>query len=89
VPDPTPKKKSDTAENELKSLCRAFTKANVQTLGGYATGEQTDPDIKIRAIGMLFDRGYGKPKQDNTHELTGEVRVVLRQMLEDEDGDAS
>lgn len=85
MPDGTPKKKSDTAENELKSLCRSFTKSSVQTLGGYATSETIEPDIKLRAIGMLFDRGYGRPKQDNTHELTGEIRVRLRKMLTDEE----
>jgi hypothetical protein len=36
------------------------------------------------AFGML-DRGWGRPKQDNTHEITGEIKVVLRQMLEDDD----
>jgi hypothetical protein len=39
----------------------------------------------MKAIGMLMDRGWGKPQQDNTHEIKGEIKVVLRQMLEDDD----
>ena len=68
----------------LKSLCRAYTEANVKTLGGWAVGPETDPDLKFRAIQALMDRGWGKPTQDNTHEVKGEIKVVLRKMLEDD-----
>jgi hypothetical protein len=34
---------------------------------------------------MLFERGWGRPTQDNNHSVSGEVRVVLRKMLEEED----
>jgi hypothetical protein len=57
----------------------------MRTLGGWATDPKTDEEIKIRAIGMLLDRGWGKPQQDNTHEVKGEIRVVLRKMLEDDE----
>jgi hypothetical protein len=33
----------------------------------------------------LLDRGWGKPKQDNSHEVKGEIRVILRKMLDDDD----
>jgi len=72
-------------EMQLKSLCRSFTPANVARLAGYASSEQVEPEIVMRAIGMLMDRGWGKPNQDNTHEVKGEIKVVLRKMLEDED----
>ena len=36
------------------------------------------------AFGML-DRGWGRPTQDNTHEIKGEVRVILRKMIDGED----
>jgi len=42
---------------------------------------------RVRCADILLDRGFGRPKQDNTHELRGEVRVVLRKMLTDEDGE--
>jgi hypothetical protein len=78
---PVPNKKTPT---ELDSLARAYTEVSIQTLGNYVNGPNTEPDIKIRAISILLDRGWGRPKQDNTHTLSGEVRVVLRKMLEDE-----
>jgi hypothetical protein len=71
--------------NWLKSLCRAHTEANIKTLAGWATGDNIDEDLKMRAIGMLMDRGWGKPQQDQVHEVKGEIKVVLRQMLEDDD----
>ena len=72
-------------ETWLKSLCRSYTEANVRTLAGWATGENIDPDLQMRAINALMDRGWGKPHQAVTQELKGEVRVRLRQMLDDEE----
>jgi hypothetical protein len=69
----------------LKSLCRAYTEANIKTLGGWAVGDGVDPDLKMRAIIALLDRGWDKPAQDNSHEVKGEIKVVLRKMLEDDD----
>ena len=67
---------------DIRSLARGYTNVCMRTLGGWATDPKTDEEIKIRAIGMLLDRGWGKPQQDNTHEVKGEIRVVLRKMLE-------
>jgi len=74
-------------ETWLKSLCRSYTEANVRTLAGWACGPETPDDLKMKAIGMLMERGWGRPTQDNTHTLQGEVRVILREMLKDEDDD--
>lgn len=82
---PNPTKKTPISENELKSLCRGYTKANIQKLGGFANAEQgVEPEIQLRAIGMLMDRAWGKPSQDTTHEVKGEIKVILRKMLEDD-----
>jgi len=68
----------------LDSLARAYTERAIQTLGGIMeTG--LEEGSRIRAADILLDRGWGRPKQDNTHTLQGEVRVVLRKMLTDED----
>ena len=82
VPNPT-----DKTIAQLDSLARAYTEVSIQTLGNYVNSPQVEPDIKIRAIAILLDRGWGKPKTDNTHSISGEVRVVLRKMLEDESDD--
>lgn len=72
---------------DVGSLARAYTPAMIATLGGWATNDKTAEDVRLRAITILLDRGYGRPKQDNTHELKGEVRVILRKMLTDEEED--
>jgi hypothetical protein len=69
---------------QLDSLARAYTEQAIQTIGGIMmTG--TEESSRLRAADILLDRGWGKPKTDNTHSISGEVRVVLRKMLEDED----
>ena len=70
---------------ELDSLARAYTEVSIQTLGNYVNSPNVEPDIKIRAIAILLDRGWGRPKQDNTHDVKGEIKVVMRRMLEDDD----
>jgi len=82
MPDGTPKK-STTEDLRLDSLARAYTNQAILIIGGIMqNGEEAN---RIRAAEMLLDRGWGKPKTDNTHSISGEVRVVLRKMLEDED----
>jgi hypothetical protein len=68
---------------ELDSLARAYTEQAVLTLGGIMINGAEEAS-RIRAADILLDRGWGRPKQESTHELKGEVRVVLRKMLEDE-----
>ena len=82
---PTAKKKKVT-ELDIKSMARAYTPISIKRLAGYVTPDHgVEPDIQLRAIGMLMDRGWGRPNQDSTHEVKGEIKVILRQMLEDED----
>ena len=49
------------------------------TLGGWVTAEEgVDPEIKIRAIGMLLDRGWGRPNQPHEAKIDGKVEIILR-----------
>jgi hypothetical protein len=66
---------------DVRSLARAHTASNIRTLASYANAKDSDvePDIKIRAIGMLLDRGWGKPQQDAN--VQAEIRVTIRKML--------
>ncbi len=60
----------------------------MRTLGGWVTADEgVDDEVKIRAIGMLLDRGWGKPEQAQNHEIKGEIKVTLRKMLSDQDDD--
>lgn len=80
------KKKSVFTEAHLKSLCRSYTEANIRKLAGFANAEQgVEPEIQMRAIGMLMDRGWGKPHQPHDAKVDGELRVVIRKMLREDE----
>jgi hypothetical protein len=69
-------------EAGLKSLCRSFTEANVRKLSGFAHADEgVEPEIQLRAIGMLMDRGWGKPNQPTENKIEGEVNIILRDIM--------
>ena len=69
---------------DIRSLARGYTDVCIKTLGGIAKSG-TNEQARISASAILLDRGWGKPQQDNTLEIKGEIKVVLRKMLEDDD----
>lgn len=73
------------SKTTLESLARGYTEKSIERLGGYATGEGVDPSIQIRAIELILDRGYGRPKQQK--ELTGPedgpIQLVIRNLVEE------
>ena len=81
MPDPTPKKK---LPDDVRSLARAYTHMGVKVLAGIAENGTSEP-ARVAAAVALLDRGWGKPKQDASHEVKGEIRVILRKMLDDDD----
>ena len=82
MPDPRPKKRLPR-EIELGSLARAYTTKMVAKLGNYAVNDElkVDDEIRMRAIGMLMDRGWGKPNQPTEAKVDGELRITIRKML--------
>ena len=77
MPDGTPKKKTPL---DIKSLCRVYTEGNIRTLAGLASGVNVAPDIQLRAIAMLLERGWGRPQQDV--KADAEIRVTIRKMID-------
>jgi hypothetical protein len=72
-------------EARLRSLARAYTDVSIQTLGNYINGPQTEPDVKLRAIGIILDRGWGRPAQSVEHKGAdgdNEIKIVLRTIME-------
>jgi hypothetical protein len=81
---PTAKRKS-AQELDIRSLARGYTNICITTLGGWATAAKgVDDDIKIRAIAILLDRGWGRPNQPHDAKLEGELRITIRKILNDE-----
>jgi len=81
VPDGTPKKRTTI---DLGSLARSHADNAVATIAGLMK-DGLEESTRLRAADILLDRGFGRPKQETTTELRGEVRVLLRKMLTDEE----
>ena len=81
MPNPTPRKKPPI---DLGSLARSHSERAIQTIAGLMDNGAEEA-TRLRAADILLDRGFGRPKQENSHELKGEVRVILRKMLEDDE----
>jgi hypothetical protein len=76
-----PKKK---LPRELRSLARSYTDLSLQAIAHVIQNGESEQARVSAAFGML-DRGWGKPQQDQTHEIKGEIKVTLRKMLSDMD----
>ena len=73
---------------DIRSLCRAFTNETVQIIAGIARAVETPPAVRIQAIGMLWDRGWGKPAQTHTGEDgQGDIRVTIRHIVQSTGGE--
>jgi hypothetical protein len=69
---------------KLASLARQHTEKGIETLGGLAVSHP-DPNIKLRALEMLFNRGWGTVTQEVKHTGTGESgahEVIVRHIQE-------
>jgi hypothetical protein len=72
-------------ETELKSMARAYTKKGIEVLGGYINSDTVDPELKIKAIGMMWDRGWGKPASVVEHtgkDGAEDFKITIRTILE-------
>ena len=64
---------------DLRSLCRSFTEANVRTLGGFASSPEVAPAVRVSAISLLLERGWGKAAQPHTGEDgEGGIEITVR-----------
>lgn len=65
-------------------MARGYTDASIRALGNYATNEQTDPDIRIRSIVILLDRGWGRAAQPHTGAGgEGAIEITIRNIIEE------
>ena len=62
-------------------MARAYSDGNIKALAELA-GAGNEPEIRLRAIGMLLERGWGRPQQEL--KTDSEIRVTIRKMLGDD-----
>ena len=71
------------APADIRSLARAQTELAIRTLTGVCGSKAAPAAARVSAAQALLDRGWGKAQQDGN--VQGEVRVVLRKMLDDDE----
>jgi len=81
MPDPTPKKRTTI---DLGSLARSHADNAVATIAGLMK-DGIEESTRLRAADILLDRGFGRPKQETTNEVKGELRVIMRKVFDDMD----
>jgi hypothetical protein len=62
-------------------LCRAYTAANVKVVAGIAENS-TSEEAKLRAIAMLWERGWGRPNQPVTGADGEDIKITIRTILD-------
>jgi len=69
---------------DVRSLARGYTRECILRLGGIMLdpGADEPASTSVAAAKILLDRGWGTAPQDI--HVQGEVRVVLRKLLEDD-----
>lgn len=60
----------------------------MRTLGGIVKDSPNEAS-QIAAASVLLERGWGRPTQDNTHEIKGEIQITLRKLLSGEPEDSA
>jgi len=71
---------------DVRSLARSYTNVCISTLGGYVNGDESiEPEIKLRSIALLLERGWGRPAQQIEHtgkDGDSEIKIILRTITE-------
>ena len=68
---------------DLKSLARGYTEQGIAVLGAYISSPTIEPEIKVQAVKVMFDRGWGRPisKTEHTGEDGGDIKITIRNII--------
>ena len=70
------------APADIRSLCRSYTPSTVRIVAGIAVNGESE-EAKLRAISMLWERGWGKAAQPVTGEDgEGAIEITIRNIAE-------
>lgn len=70
---------------DLGSLARAHTERAIQTLAGLME-KGLEEGTRVRCADILLDRGFGRPKQETSNEVKGELNIIMRKVFDDGEG---
>lgn len=69
------------APADLRSLARAHTEMGLRVLCGIAQNSEND-SARVRAVELLFERGWGKAPQTFADDEGNAISVVIRHIIE-------
>jgi len=77
-----PTTRAERAEvlTRIASLARAYTDKGIEILGGLATAHP-DPIVQLKALEMLFNRGWGTVTQEVSHTGPQDGKPALEIIL--------
>ena len=67
---------------DLRSLARGHTELCIKVLAGIVSQEAGPAAARVSAAAILLDRGWGKAIQPHTGEDGGDLRIVIRQIVD-------
>ena len=68
---------------DLRSLARGHTELCIKVLAGLVSQDAVPPAARVSAAGILLDRGWGRAPQPHTGEDDKEIRVTIRNLIEE------
>jgi hypothetical protein len=71
---------------DLGSLARSHTERAVKTIAGLMDNG-LEESTRLRAADILLDRGFGRPKQETSNEVKGELNIIMRKVFDDGEGE--
>ena len=70
---------------DIRSLARSHTTTAIKVLAGIMSEPEAAPAARVTAACQLLDRGWGKPAQMVTGADGGDIKVIIRQIIDSGD----
>jgi hypothetical protein len=70
------------AQADIRSLARAQTEAALKVLTGVMGSKSAPPSARVVAAQTILDRGWGKAPQQLVGEDGGDIKIIIRQIIE-------
>jgi len=67
---------------ELGSAARAYAGAALKTLAQIMSNDEASDSARVAAAKEILDRGYGRAAQTHALQAEGDVRVVIRHLVD-------
>ena len=67
---------------DIRSMARAHTETMIKVLASVAISKGAQAGARVAAASALLDRGWGKAPQQLVGEDGGDIKIIIRQIIE-------